>query len=325
MIILGLISIIGIMFCAKVVTTHLIGVAKHYTISESFVGLTFLSIGTSLPEIGTHLAASMGISIGRFDYETTSSIILGANIGSSIIQQTLIAGVVVFMLGTIQFTQKFLQESYTAIMLSTLLTLALAWDGTLTRTDGVVLLLAFLGYIFILYKRQQQGHLHHLPIRDNTVLKYPVIVELAIILISLCCLVVLSIYVLMLTQQAVVSTGLSASLIGVVSLGVITALPSLLVTLQGLKKDATGLALGVLIGSNIVNPLLAIGIGAGISEFYVPLPLIHWDLPIQMITAALLLWWIMFNKRRLGRKGAIFLMALYFAYLFGRVWIFVVD
>lgn len=325
MIILGLFGVIGIILCAKVGVNHLIGLVKYFGIAEGFIGLTILSIGISLPEIGTDLAASLGIFIGEFDYQLTSSLALGANIGSSITQQTLIIGLVVLLVGEIKFTQKFLQESYTAVMLVTLFTLALAWDGLFSRVDGILLLVAFIGYVFFMHKRQQRGHLHHIPTQKDIVLKYSVPIELTMVTISFVGLLLCSSYVLLVGEQLVYTTGYNGSLIAVLTLGLVTALPELFVTLHCYKKNATGLALGALIGSNIVNLLLAVGIGASISEFYVPLPFIHWDLPIQLITAALLLWWIMFNNKRLGTKGGLFLICLYFVYLSIRILIFQVD
>lgn len=323
--ILGAFSIIGILLCAKVVVNHLSGLAKYYSFSESLLGLSILSIAVSLPEIGMHLAAGLGIFMGEFDYQLTSSIVLGANIGSSIAQQTLIVGIVVLLVGEIQFTQKFLQESYTAVMLASLFTLAIALDGVFSRWDGLWLLLAFVGYLFFVYHRHQRGHLYPIPIKKEVELKYTIPVELGIVVIGLIGLFLCSCYTLLLTEQVVYSTGQEGSLVAVLTLGIAMALPELFVVLHSFKKNATGLALGTLIGSNIVNPLLAIGIGASISKFYVPLPFIHWDLPIQMITAALLLWWIMFNRQHLGPRGGLFLISLYAVYLIIRITVFVVD
>ncbi|MCP4442504.1 MAG: sodium:calcium antiporter [Aureispira sp.] len=319
---LGIFGVIVLIISAKVIVERLIGVAHHYGFSESFVGLTVLSIGTSLPEIGSHVTASMGILSGQLDYQVASSMVLGANIGSDVVQQTLILGIVVFLMGTITFTQKFLYESYSVMIGTTLITLLLGWDGMISRTDGGILLILFVAYMYFLYNRQTPKE-HN----DSTAQKLtnPIWVELLVILIGLSTLLFSSILALSATEFIVEHTGVGGSMIGVISLGVASALPELFTAIQGLRNKSMGISVGTLIGSNITNPLVAIGLGGVISTFYVPKPLVHWDLPVETISAALLLCWLRWSKGKLGRGGAIYLVVLYFVYLWIRIQYFSVD
>jgi len=102
-------------------------------------------------------------------------------------------------------------------------------------------------------------------------------------------------------------------------------LPEFITAVMSIRKGAKGIAVGTLVGSNITNPLVAIGLGGMLSTYYVPKPLIFWDLPMETITAALLLVWLFKHKRKLGRGGAIYLMCLYFAYAAIRIIYFTVD
>ena len=78
-------------------------------------------------------------------------------------------------------------------------------------------------------------------------------------------------------------------------------------------------------GSNITNPLLAIGGGALISSYAVPRPLVVWDLPWEILTG-IMLWAILwFNNGKLGKKSAIYLMVIYFIYIIFRGLFFSVD
>ena len=131
--------------------------------------------------------------------------------------------------------------------------------------------------------------------------------------------------VLKVVELIVSDTGIGGSLIGVLTLGIASALPELFTAISGLRKKAAGISLGTLIGSNITNPLVAIGLGGMLSTYFVPKPLILWDLPMETITATLLLVWLLFNKRKLGRKGAIYLMLLYFVYAGIRIVYFSID
>lgn len=316
---LGVIGIVFLIFTADYVVRKLLLIADHYGLSDSFVGLTVLSIGTSLPEISSHLVASIAILWGAIDYKVASATVLGANIGSDVVQQTLVLGIVVFIVGTITFSKEFLIRSYPAMVGTTILTLILGWDGTLSQMDGFILLGTFVVYLIYLY-RDENGSKRKKPIRIKNVGK-----EVLLTLAGLVVLFLTSLLVLKVSEYLVFTTGLGGSLIGVVSLGIAAALPEMFAAIIGMKRGASGLSLGTLIGSNITNPLLAIGLGAAVSGYYVPKPLVYWDLPVEAITALLLLVWIFFTKRKLGIWGGVYLALLYAVYIVVRLLFFAVD
>jgi cation:H+ antiporter len=131
--------------------------------------------------------------------------------------------------------------------------------------------------------------------------------------------------VLSITEIIVDRTDVSGSLLGVLTLGIASALPELTTALAGVRNKEEGISLGTLVGSNITNPLVGIGGGALISTYAVPIPLINWDLPWQAVTG-LILWAILWlNKGKLGRKEAIYLMAMYFIFVILRSYLFPVD
>ena len=130
---------------------------------------------------------------------------------------------------------------------------------------------------------------------------------------------------LQVTEVVVTKTGIGGSLIGVVTLGIASALPELMTSISGVHKGDNGIPLGTLIGSNITNPLLAIGGGALISTYWVPRPLVVWDLPWETITGAIL-WMILWkNKGKMGKMGAYYLIGLYVVYITLRMVFFAID
>ena len=130
---------------------------------------------------------------------------------------------------------------------------------------------------------------------------------------------------LRLTEVIVQRTGLGGSLIGVVTLGVASALPELITAISGMRNGDAGIPLGTLIGSNITNPLVAIGGGALLSTYWVPGPLVLWDLPWEAVTGAILWVYLWFNKGKLGKKGGIYLVTIYVVYVTLRFMFFAVD
>lgn len=317
---IGLAALFVLMKSAEIAVKKIMQLLHYYGYSSAFGGLVIFSITTSFPEIFSHVMASFGILSGSLNYEIASSTVLGANIGSDVIQQTLVLGLVVLLMGGLTFKKDFLKIAYAPMIGTTLMTLVLAWDGILSRVDGLILFGTFIIYIIFLYKREN----HHLkiPVQEGNLH-----IGRAIIISFFCMIFMLASahFLLSATQEIVLITGLGGSLIGVISLGVASASPELFTAISGLRQKAAGISLGTLVGSNITNPLVGIGGGAIISTYWVPRPLIYWDLPMETITAALLLLYLIKTKGKLGRKGAVYLMALYFAYLFIRIFFFSVD
>jgi cation:H+ antiporter len=318
-IILGIFAVILLVFSAEFLVEKLIGMGKYYGVSNSFIGLTVLSFGTSLPEMAAHVVASLGILLGSLDYNIASATVLGANIGSDVIQQTLILGLIILIVGSITFPKDFLKKSYSVMIGTTLLTLILSWDRVISRVDGLILFSTFILYMWFLYRNENKTK-----IKKRKHCKF-IFKDIFIIIGGLSVLVISSIYVLKVTEFVVIETGLGGSLIGVISLGVVSAFPEFFTAISGIRKKAMGISLGTLIGSNITNPLVAIGLGGIISTYSVPKPLIYWDLPMETITATLLLCYLLFTNRKLGRWGAFYLIGLYLFYLIVRLIYFPID
>lgn len=303
-------------------------------------------------------------------YLNVSGTVLGANIGSDVVQQTLVLGLVIMSSAfladrhSFRFSRKFLLRDYAPMMGTTLMTLILAlnWrgvldfftggtlkvSGTLTRLDGVILVGSFLTYIYYLYTTRKDELAAQGDVKPST---KPVLDFFTGV--SAMVLVIVSAEVfLRVVELAVAETGFSQSMIGVASVGIVSAFPEMITAVSGLRHGSEGVSLGTLIGSNITNPLLAIGSGAVISTYAVPEPLVLWDLPMETLTAAVLLAY-MFSKESVGDRlavparklgmdgaadrleatenrvlsvaGAFLLVALYFVYLYVRFTVFPHD
>jgi len=332
-IIAGIISLAILVISADVAVRKLTGLAGFFRLSTTFVGVTVVSLATSIPEIVSHYTASVGILSGLLDYKISSAIVLGANIGSDVIQQTLIMAIVIFIAGRLQFKRYFLWKSMGPMIISTIMCIILGWDGTYSRMDGMILFGSFLAYMAFLYyderkyyNEEDHGFTKEGEIPDNVPQSTgrawgDAAISVAAIVVT----IFTSIIVLKLTEEIVSRTGLGGSLIGVMTLGVASALPELTTAFSGIKNGDSGISLGTLIGSNVTNPLVAIGGGAIISTYWVPRPLVMWDLPWEAITGAFLWAMLWFRNGHAGKKTAIYLTIMYFVYIGLRMRFFGVD
>lgn len=291
---------------------------------------------------------------------STSGTVLGANIGSNIIQITLILGLAAFAAFKYQerglnFSRKFLKRDYFPMIGSTFLlfVLSINWGfisgesslaGTLTRFEGIILVTSFVIYIGFLYSTRSEKLYDP---GDGSASEKPRIDLLAAVIGML--VVVGSAEVFLRVVEIWVSqTGISQSMIGIASVGLVAALPELITAVSGLRHGSEGVSLGTLIGSNITNPLLAVGSGAILSTYAVPEPLVIFDLPFLFSVPVLILVMAysrktlitalrrispgkvsdrsaVSDKRIISVSAALILLILYIFYIYVRYSFFPVD
>lgn len=300
-ILIGFVSIAAVIIGAEIAVGKMQAVAKHYGISEVVIAMTLISVGTSLPEIALHAVGSFNILVDPLKMQEISATVLGMNIGSDVIQQTLIMGSVVVigsMIGgrdNLVFTKKFLKRDYIPMIGAHVLLLLMAFNRTLSRIEGLTLIAIFASYMYYLYTTRDEKLLRQ---GDAQPSEKPW-KDLIIGLFSLGVLIYASDVFLEVVEAVITQTGISGSMIGVVVVGFVSAMPELVTALSAIRSGAEGISLGTLIGSNITNPLMAVGIGATISSYSVPEPIVLWDLPMQTVTAVFIVVYL-WNKEKIG-------------------------
>lgn len=328
-ILLGLVAMAILVLSSDQAVKRLEGLAIYFDLSTTFMGMTVVSLATSIPEISAHLTASVGILRGTLDREIASAVVLGANIGSDVIQQTLILGLVVFFAGSLYFRRYFMWKSMLPMVGTTLMCIILGLDREYSRLDGLILFTSFLAYTYYLYRDErkfyQEDGAQKEEQKDAPRTAGEAWLWAGIAVVSMTFTVLSAQIVLNITEFIVRTTGVGGSLIGVVTLGVASALPEFTTAISGIRNKEHGIPLGTLIGSNITNPLVAIGGGALLSTYWVPRPLVVWDLAWETATGLILIGIVWFRKGKLGRGSAIYLICLYFVYLILRATLFSSD
>lgn len=281
-------------------------IAKHFGISESFIGLTILSIGTSLAEISAHLAASYNILKGD-DPVILSGIAVGTNIGSNIIQITAILGIVALAL-RLKASKKFMKHDYMVMLASIILVFIFGFNGSIGREEGLILVCAYLAYLYHLAKAEEiiskvesnhQGRIGWQWLYLSTGI---------LILVYSANMVVKN------AELLAIQWNVAGSLVGALIIGLGTALPELTTSIIAIMRKSKDMGLGVLVGSNITNPLFALGLGAMVSPYFVSPAILYFQLPFWFIVSTILYFFFMKGKR-ISRLEAITMIGLYFLYV----------
>ncbi len=322
-VIIGVVAVVFLVFVADKVIEKSIRICKHLGISQVFIGLTVISIGTSLPEITTHVVASLDIVRGNINPLIASATVLGTNIGSDIVQQNLIVGIV-GLLGVIHITRGFLRRDFLVMILAAVLLLLFSLDKTITQIEGAVLFFGYLLYLYFLWLKERKKVRDHKKIELDGSSKKAIFIDIVHIIIGLVIIIISAEYILRVAEFFVVRYGIGGSLIGILTIGIATALPELTTAITAILRGASSISVGTLIGSNITNPMFALGLGAMISSYQVPRPIIVFDLPVKIVTAIILMWFL-WKSRMLTKKAALSMIAMYFVYILIRMRYFPVD
>lgn len=303
-------SVAVILLLGEVVIRNAVALAEDVRLSGTFIGLTVLSIGTTLPELMTHLIASVQILDEPAKMDVLSALVIGSNIGSDIIQQNLLLPIV-GLVGTVLVVRAEVHTQIGALVAAALLLWVFALDGTVSRMEGALLVIAYASYLMYLV---HQNHLIDKVAEQRATGGGHPALRLAIVLICFLLMTVAADRLVAAAVQLVQALPISASLFGVLVLGVATALPELITALLSLAKGQHGISAGILIGSNVTNPLLGVGVGALVSGYSVPSVVNVYDLPFKIVTA-ILLYVFMLRHEDLDRREAATLILLCLGYL----------
>jgi len=227
--------------------------ASHLGVSKLLIGLTVVSLGTSAPEILVAFAAAV---------DGNPLLAVGNAIGSNIANIGLVLGITA-LIAPLPVSQGVLRTELPWLLGATLLTLVLLFDLQLSALDGVILLSA-LGYILFRLTRHQGSHgegvadalqeeLEELPQLSLGRAVFWMVAGLVVLLVSAELLV-----------WAAVSVaewlGVSELIIGLTIVAVGTSLPELAATVGAALKGHTDIAIGNVVGSNILNVLAVLAV-----------------------------------------------------------------
>ncbi len=269
------------------------------------VGVTIVSIGTSLPELVSSIIAVL---------HGSSEIVIGNVVGSNIANILLVLGVAAIMIKKIQITYEIATVDLPLLMGSTFFLAATIWDGDFSFFEGVLCLVILVIYLIYTIKVEKSGkdkvidkELKDLK-REKWSWKNFIILIASTIFIYLGAKYTVE-SVVRLSQPDMLNIGAEIIAISAVALG--TSLPELMVTISAARKGKAEIAVGNVLGSNIFNALGVMGIPALFGVLIIPSSILTFGLPI-MIVSTLLFYFITIEKTVTRWEG---LMLLVF-YLF---------
>lgn len=281
-------------------------IAGNFKISKMLIGLTIVAFGTSAPEFAVSVKSLIS---GNGD------IVLGNVIGSNILNILLILGIssLFHFLNVKNNTVK--KELPITLLITTLFAVLLSdhlFDSNITnaftRSDGIVLLLFFLVFIYYLISMARNK------IDDDRNEKYmPIVKSIIYTIIGLVCIIVGSNFVVDSASSLAAIIGISEKMISLTVIAFGTSLPELVTSVTATKKGEYYIAIGNVVGSNIFNIGMVIGLPIAIFGGISDITFNYIDL-IVMLLSALLLFIFSFKDKRISKKEGIAFLILFVIY-----------
>jgi len=274
--------------------------ALRLGVSSLIISLTIVAYGTSAPEFAASSIAS---------YQSHSSLSLGNIIGSCLANLLLVLGISSFI-RPISVSLGIIRRELPILTLATTLLLIFSLSRNLGRLAGMVFLMAFVLYIvfFIQAARKERVEVGFLKRNDGSLLKYVffIVIGLVLVVVGAHFLVSSAVYFATLF-------GIPEFLIAISMVAVGTSLPELAVSATASIKGEADISLGNLLGSNVFNVLLILGVCSLINPIPIDLKSLLSEVFLLIIT--LLLFPIFYTGRKISRLEGLFLVLLYALYI----------
>lgn len=286
--------------------------ARKYNVSDLAIGLTIVAFGTSAPELVVNLYAAI---------QNHHDLVFGNVIGSNNINLFVILGIAGLITPmAVQSSTVWKEIPFSLLTAILLFVLANNFSGngvgSISRVDGLVLLILFAGFLFYVYKQLKNDA----PTPSEAVKTMPPLKIWGLILVGMAGLVLGGRMVVTNAVTIASAIGISEKIVGLTIVALGTSLPELATSVVAALKKNNDIAVGNIIGSNIFNIFLILGTSSLVKPISFN-PIFNTDIYL-LIGGTLLLFIAMFTgqKKKMDRWEAGLMLVIYLgytAYLFG--------
>jgi cation:H+ antiporter len=293
---LFLVGLGALVYGANRAVTAAADLAYYYGVSQFFIGVTLISVGTSVPEMVTSVYGA---------YYGAGDLVVGNIVGSETSQITLAIAVVAFVSPFVTERRNVLL--YGSAMLLAMIVMLLALDdGVIGRSEGFLMMLAYTQFVYTLYTNEGGAEIAEEVVEDRKPPRraVPLIVfGLALVAIG---------GQLMITNGVAIArlAGIPEYLVGLLT-GVGTTLPEIVVAGIAAYEGRGGISVGSILGSNITDPVFSLGVGAVFFDVVVSDLSTLWPSLLYMLAASGIVLGLFYWREGIDRPAAIVCLLLY--------------
>jgi cation:H+ antiporter len=298
-----LIGLAGLWFGTEITIRGAVTVAERLGVSEFIVGVAILSIGSDLPE----LAIAVDGALKNLHAGDTADIIVGTALGSSLGQIGFVLGVAA-LFSYLTLPRSMIYGHGSVLLGSVVLLGVFGFDGHVSQTEGIALVTVYLIYFVALFGDRSKSADHEEDEAPGTLRAWIyLVVGLAIVGVSAEFTVDGAIAV-------AAALNISEAFIAVVIIGLGTSLPELSISVGAAVRNRARMSVGNLIGSNIFDTLVPVGVAAAIAGLRFNPGLLQFEVPFLFVVTLIVLFFFV-RKRGIQKGEAVTILALYGGYV----------
>lgn len=276
-------------------------VAKRLRVPSIIIGLTIVAMGTSLPELAVSVTASV---------ENSNTLAISNVVGSNIFNLLVVCGACA-LFAPLAVKESTLKREFPFSVICAIILLVMGITGTLlNRIEGIILDVIFVVYLMwmIFSARKARATATEDDTKVLSVLRCIIYIVLGAVAIKFG-----GDFVVDGASTIATKIGLSQTLVGLTIVALGTSLPELVTSVIAARKNEVDMAVGNVIGSNIFNILMILGVAGTISPIsFITENII--DISI-LIAVSAVVWIFARSKKRIGRPEGIIMLLMYTAYL----------
>ena len=285
---------------ADYLTEGAAAVARRMHIPEMIIGLTIVAAGTSAPELFVSVVSAL---------KGTSDMAVGNVVGSNIMNTMLIVGVAA-MVAPMKISKNTVKKDLPFTVAASMLLLFLAFDPFLGHVGGFMLLAGFALFMAYSIYSASRSPEHD---SNDLVVQMSKLKSAIFVLGGLLLLIVGSNVFVDHASQLAFSMGISEGVVGLTVVAGGTSLPELATTVVAARKGQSALAIGNVIGSNVFNILLILGLTATIHPLQIE-GITTIDMAVMLLSVSFV-WIFCFTRLKVERWEGFVLLIGYLAYL----------
>lgn len=282
-------------------------IATNFKLSKTLIGLTIVAFGTSAPEFAVSIKALVSNS---------GEMVLGNVIGSNIFNTLLILGMASIICPIRIRNNTVKKEIPISLLISTILAVLfcdsffdLGFTNRITRSDGIVMVLFFLIFIYYLISTMR----NKIDTDQQEVPKYNLTKAIIFTILGLIGLVLGSNLVVDNAVLIASELGISERIISLTVIAIGTSLPELVTTITAALKREQDILLGNIIGSNIFNICIVLGIPVAIFGGIIPNSFSMFDLCMLLISSTMLFIFAS-NDHKISKTEGFLMLLIFLAY-----------
>ena len=307
LIVLGIVLVI---WGADRMTDGSVAIAQRLKIPQIVIGLTIVAMGTSMPDLCISMVSAL---------KGTPDLAVGNVVGSNIFNTMLIVGVAA-MVAPMTILRSTVKKDIPWAVFGSVALMLMCLDNDISRIDAIILFAAFTLFMFLTLKSAKKKQADPSSNTEEEVTSHSILQATTLVIVGLACLIFGSNIFVDAATKVAQSLGVSEAIIGLTIVAGGTSLPELATSVVAARKGQSAIAIGNVIGSNVMNILLIIGATGIICPMH-----ISGITPIDLGTMTIsifLLWLFSFTRFKVERwEGAVLtiLFGIYLSWLIYQV------